>query len=74
MRHAALFGKDKYVTVFTRKLFSGTMNDLLTLEDMNDLCTSLRLLPVGAPDLVRRLEKTVQKCLEDEETTISKFQ
>ena len=75
LRHSALSPDQKQnCEIFIRAVFSPELSELLTLEDMTSLNTSLRVLQIEEPELRSRLEKTVDQIRENDETTISKFQ
>ena len=75
LRHSALLTDQKHhCEIFIRAVFSPELSELLTLEDMTSLNTSLRVLQIEEPELRSRLEKTVDQIRENDETTISKFQ
>ena len=75
LRHSALCPDQKQnCEIFIRAVFSPELSELLTLEDMTSLNTSLRVLQIEEPELRSRLEKTVDQIRENDETTISKFQ
>ena len=75
LRHTALLKDQKHHhEIFIKALFSPDLSELLTLEDMTSLNTSLRVLQIDEPELMSRLEKTVDEIRENDDTTISKFQ
>ena len=60
LRHSALSPDQKQnCEIFIRAVFSPELSELLTLENMTSLNTSLRVLQIEEPELRSRLEKTV---------------